>query len=385
MSQIKVLVVDDSAFMRKILTDLLSSDQDITVVGTARNGEDALKKAAQLEPDVITLDVEMPVMDGITALQELLRQRPVPVVMVSSLTQAGAETTIQALTLGAVDFVGKPSGHISLDMAKTRDELVRKVKQAAQAQVRVPLVGRPGQTGSSRPLRSARPVPPRPTQARPGVRPAGLGTRPPLPALRPAGSGPTPAGAGGGSLVPIIAIGCSTGGPGALHRVIPALPGDLPAAVLIVQHMPPGFTRSLADRLNDLSALTVKEAAGGERLTAGQALIAPGGLHLTVDADGVVHLDDGPPQHGVRPAVDRLLMSLAAHHGPRTLAVIMTGMGFDGARGTAALREAGGRAVAEDQSTCVVYGMPRAVIELGQADRVVPLDDIPTAILEMMP
>lgn len=347
MTQIRVLIVDDSAFMRKILTDLLNSDSSLTVIGTARNGEDAVRKAAALNPDVITLDVEMPVMDGLTALQELLKQRPVPVVMVSSLTQAGAETTVRALELGAVDFVGKPSGHISLDMAKTRDELVRKVKQAAQARVRVP--------------RSA------PTTGTPKIikKPVVTSTARGRP--------------------PIVAIGCSTGGPGALHRVIPALPGDLPAAVLIVQHMPPGFTRSLANRLNELSALTVREAEGGETVAAGQALIAPGGFHMTVDADGVVHLDEEPPQHGVRPAVDRLFASLAAHHGPRTLAVIMTGMGFDGARGTKAVRAAGGRAIAEAESSCVVYGMPRAVIELGQADRIATLDDIPAAILEMMP
>lgn len=339
---IRVLIVDDSVFMRKIIGDLLSSDSGIAVIGTARDGIDAVEKCKLLRPDVVTLDVEMPRLDGLGCLERLMNECPTPVVMVSSLTQEGAATTVRALALGAVDFIPKPSGSISLDMAKVRDELTAKVKVAARAN-----------------LRRARPSPE------------------PLPAVNGRGGGRA-----AGRPRRIVCIGCSTGGPGALHEVVPRLPADLGAPVLIVQHMPPGFTRSLAQRLDELSPLRVREAAAGDRFGPGDVLIAPGGSHMTVVSGDMIALNQDPPVHGVRPSVDVMLHSVVQHYGGDAVGVILTGMGFDGARAMAELHRAGGHTIAEHQSTCVVYGMPRAVVELGVADVVAPIHEIAERIVE---
>ncbi|MBP2017640.1 two-component system chemotaxis response regulator CheB [Symbiobacterium terraclitae] len=347
---IRVLVVDDSAFMRKVLTELLQSDPQITVVGTARDGQDGLEKVLRLEPDVVTLDIEMPRLDGFGTLREIMARRPTPVVMVSSHTSEGAEATIRALALGAVDFVAKPSGSISLNMHITRDELVAKVKGAAGATPRV---------------RTVVPPPPR----LPGR------VQGPVPVVR-----PRPVAGGDRPPRRLVVIGCSTGGPGALHQIIPRLPGDLPAGVLVVQHMPPGFTRSLAERLNELSAIPVKEARAGDPVRAGEVLVAPGGYHMTVDSEGRIQLDQGPPVHGVRPAVDVTLASVVPQWGNRLVGVILTGMGYDGAKGMVSLLRAGGWTIAEDASTCVVYGMPKVVVELGAAREVLPVHAIAEAI-----
>ncbi|HYG58872.1 MAG TPA: chemotaxis response regulator protein-glutamate methylesterase [Symbiobacteriaceae bacterium] len=348
---IRVLVVDDSAFMRKVLTDLLQTEPSVTVVGTARDGQDGVEKAMALQPDVITLDIEMPRLDGYGALREIMSQRPTPVVMVSSLTREGAEATVRALALGAVDFVAKPSGSISLNMHVARDELVVKVKAAAGATPRYRRV-----LGDLPPLRrETKPAP---------VRKA--------------------AEAGGGMPRRLVVIGCSTGGPGALHQIIPRLPADLDAAVLVVQHMPPGFTRSLATRLDEISAIPVKEAEEGDRVTAGQVLVAPGGFHMLVDAGGAIRLNQDPPMHGVRPAVDKTLESTVPLWKGEMVGVILTGMGYDGAKGMVGLKKAGGRTIAEDASTCVVYGMPKVVVEMGAADRVLPVHDIADAIVRLV-
>lgn len=342
---IRVLIVDDSAFMRRIISDLLT-EGGIEVVGTARDGLDALSKAAELQPDVITLDVEMPNLDGYGTLRELMVRRPVPVVMVSSLTRAGAEATIRALALGAVDFVAKPSGSISLNMHVVGSELLAKVRAAAGATPRYRRVVAD------------------------------------LPVLQRDQSGVQP----GSRRVSqqVVAIGCSTGGPGALHQLVPRLPASLPAGVVVVQHMPPGFTQSLARRLDEISALMVREAEEGDLVESGLVLLAPGGMHMLVGADGRISLSDDPPLHGVRPAVDKLLGGVVARWGRHALGVILTGMGHDGARGVAALKKAGGFAIAEDASTCVVYGMPRAVVDLGLADQVLPIQDIAGAIVERL-
>lgn len=343
--QIRVLIVDDSAFMRKIIGDLLSSDSGIAVIGTARDGIDAVEKCKLLRPDVVTLDVEMPRLDGLACLERLMNECPTPVVMVSSLTQEGAATTVRALALGAVDFIPKPSGSISLDMAKVRDELTAKVKVAARANLRRARLSQPLPVVGGR------------TVGRDGGRDAGRPRR-------------------------IVCIGCSTGGPGALHEVVPRLPADLGAPVLIVQHMPPGFTRSLAQRLDELSPLRVREAAAGDHFGPGDVLIAPGGSHMTVASGDTIALSQDPPLHGVRPAVDVTLHSIVQHYGGDAVGVILTGMGFDGARAMAELHRAGGRTIAEHQSTCVVYGMPRAVVELGVADVVAPIHEIAERIVE---
>jgi two-component system, chemotaxis family, protein-glutamate methylesterase/glutaminase len=342
---IRVLVVDDSAFMRKVLSDLMQTDPAITVIGTARDGLDGVQKFTTLQPDVVTLDIEMPNLDGYGTLREIMAKRPTPVVMVSSLTREGAEATVRALALGAVDFVAKPSGSISLNMHVTRDELVAKVKAAAGATPRYRRV-----LGELPPLRREAKV------DRPVIRDIG-----PLPRK-------------------LVLIGCSTGGPGALHQIIPRLPGDLAAAVLVVQHMPPGFTRSLAGRLDEISAIPVKEAAEGDRLQSGHVLVAPGGFHMTVGSDGLIRLNQDPPVHGVRPAVDKTFESVIPLFGQHLVGVILTGMGYDGAKGMVGVKKHGGRTIAEDASTCVVYGMPKVVAEMGAADQVLPVHEIADAI-----
>ncbi|HAI86461.1 MAG TPA: chemotaxis response regulator protein-glutamate methylesterase [Firmicutes bacterium] len=361
MAQVSVLVADDSAFMRKVISDLIASDPGITVTGTARDGSDCIQKARSIRPDVITLDVEMPVMDGLTALPVLTSELGIPVVMLSSLTQAGAEVTLRALSLGAVDFIPKPSGAISLDIAVVRDELITKIKAAAAIAA-----------GRVRTLASDLRTAPRTTcigaQAGAG---AGAGARARV----------------GAKARKVVVIGTSTGGPRALTQVVPWLPPNLPAGVLIVQHMPAGFTRSLAERLNDTSKIRVAEAQGGEVISEGEALIAAGGRHMVVGSDGTLTLDDSPPLHGVKPAVDITMNSAVDLFGRKMVGVIMTGMGSDGADAMVRVKRAGGKTIAEHESTCVVYGMPKSVVDKGAADRVVPLpriaDEIVNAVLAL--
>lgn len=343
MTRIRVLVVDDSAFMRKVVADLLNAEPDIEVVGAARNGAEGLRQVESLAPDVVTLDVEMPEMNGLEMLERLMAERPLPVVMVSSLTQPNAEVTVRALAMGAVDFVAKPSGTISLDMHRVRDDLVRKVRAAAG----VPRANL---------ARRTRAVPP-PVRAPEAA--AGAARAPRSRALS-----------------RLVVIGVSTGGPSALMEVIPRLPADFPGGILLVQHMPPMFTRHLAEHLNAASALAVREAREGDVLSDGLCLVAPGGKHLVFMEGGYVSLDDSPPRHGVKPAVDVTLESVAERWRGESLVVIMTGMGMDGARGARAMKARGARVIAQDEATCVVYGMPRAVVEMGLADHVAPLGDI---------
>jgi two-component system, chemotaxis family, protein-glutamate methylesterase/glutaminase len=346
---IRVLVVDDSAFMRHSVSRALDAQPDIEVVGNAHDGQEALDLVRTLRPDVLTMDVEMPRLDGLQALAALMKDHPVPVVMLSSLTSEGAPATIRALELGAVDFIAKP-GLPAVGLGTVRDRLVVAIRTAATAKIRrVP-------PPSARPLARVAPRPPV-TDAAPAARQR---------ADR------------------VVAIGCSTGGPRALIEVVPRLPGNLPAAVLIVQHMPAGFTKSLAERLDHASALTVKEAEEGDVPARGLALLAPGGRHMTLDAQGRVRLLDSPPVHGVRPAVDLLFRSLPPVFGRRCVAAILTGMGSDGADGAAVLRAAGARIITEDASTTVVYGMPRAVVERGLSHRQAPLPDVAMAIVDLL-
>lgn len=350
---VRVLVVDDSALMRQMVSRFLT-EAGFTVVGTAANGRLGLEKALALRPDVITLDVEMPEMNGLDMLRLLMAQAPTPVVMLSGLTQAQAPAAVEALALGAVDVVAKPGGAaISLQLGDVRDELVQKVAAAARSRPR-------GGALPSRPY-------PRPVQT-PGK------------AAGPEAGGPAGSGPAGAPPVGVIVIGCSTGGPGALSVVIPQLPQDYPWTVLVVQHMPPGFTASLARRLDDMSAVPVQEAQDRVKPGAGEVWIAPGGRHLIMDAAGVLRLTEDPPVHGVRPAVDLTLVSTAAVWRRRVVAVIMTGMGRDGARGAEAVKAAGGRVLAQDEASSVVFGMPRVVIEQGLADEVLSLDDMAQAL-----
>jgi len=342
---IRVLVADDSAFMRKVLSDMFAAEPDFQVVDTARNGLMAVEKVKQYRPDVVVLDVQMPVMDGLTALELIMRECPTPVIMFSSLTYEGAQATLQALAAGAVDFVAKADGPIS-NIDSVRQELITKCRLAVHARV----------TGTVSPRSSAVPL----TVKR--SIPLNRSTRNEY----------------------IVAIGASTGGPRALQEVITNLPPDLPCGIVIVQHMPPGFTRSLAERLNNLTALTVKEAADGDVVHPATVFIAPGDYHMEVDRDGqqtVVRLNQKPAIGGLRPAVDPLMKSVARHYGPRAVGVILTGMGRDGAEGIKEIKRNNGYTIAEDQSTAVIYGMPKAAIELGVVDAVVPLPAIAEAIV----
>ncbi len=348
--KIRVVVVDDSAFMRKMVSDILSRTPDIEVAAAARNGREGLSQVIQQRPDVVTLDVEMPEVDGLEALKFIMQERPTPVVMLSSLTKEGADTTMRALQLGAVDFVHKPSGAISLDLDKVADEIVDKVRSAAQANIR----------SLSRPT-AAYDAAPKPSPAAAKPRPS-----------------PT---AAPGRFEYVVALGTSTGGPRALQEVIPRLPGSLPAPVVVVQHMPPKFTRSLAERLDSTSAVRVTEAEEGDALTPGHVLIAPGGRHMRVGPDRRIHLSDEPPLWGVRPAADYLLESVLEQFGDRTIGVILTGMGQDGCRAMRAIHAQGGQTIAESEETCVIYGMPRAVVEAGAADHVAPLHRVPDQIV----
>lgn len=360
---IRVLIVDDAALMRHRLRSIITGTAGFEVAGVAASGADCLAQLATLRPDVITLDVWMPEMDGLTTLGRIMRERPTPVVMVSSLTEAGAQTTLDALALGAVDYLTKPSS-LSDPASNFAAELIGKLSIAAQARVRAP---RPG----AAPLHAE---PPRDPLSHSSARPL-------IPPSRPATTGDPPVAP---RLVPIqrslghalVVIGSSTGGPQMLDRLFSDLSERLPAAFLVVQHMPPLFTQSLAARLDRHTAMQVREVEEGDYLAEGLALVARGGSHVTLGPDQRLHLDQSAPVHSVRPAIDRTLFSLAEQWRGRCLTVILTGMGVDGADGARAVRLKGARIVAQDESTSVVYGMPRAVVEAGLASAVLPIERI---------
>jgi two-component system chemotaxis response regulator CheB len=345
--RIRVLVVDDSVVIRRLVTHALEEDPDIEVVGAASNGAIALQRIPQFDPDVITLDIEMPEMDGLEMLRALRPQYPhLRVIMFSTLTERGATATLQALTLGADDYVAKVSNEGSLDrsMARLRSELLPKIKQFFRAATDT---GRSG---------------PQPAQtARPAVR---LLQTPPK----------------------VVVIGVSTGGPTALGAILPQLPAQFPLPVLVVQHMPPLFTRLLADRLNTTCTMPVKEAVDGEMVAAGNILIAPGDFHMKLAASaGAVRvlLDQSPPRNSCRPSVDVLFTSAAAAYGGAVIGVVLTGMGQDGLHGAAVLKAQGAALLAQDEASSVVWGMPGVVVNAGLADRVVPLQGIVPEIIRL--
>jgi two-component system chemotaxis response regulator CheB len=343
----RVLVVDDSAVMRRMLTDLLSRDPAIEIVGTASDAYIARSKILKLQPDVLTLDVEMPRMDGLTFLEKLMGVHPMPVVMVSSLTQHGGETTLRALELGAVDFVPKPYPDVVARMPEVIPEIVEKIKAAAGARLRSP--GR----ASVPARRAAGPVGPPPVLARTAQR--------------------------------VIVVGASTGGTEAIRELLMDMPADAPG-IVIVQHMPEQFTRVFAERCNTLCAIRVKEAEDGDRVLQGHALIAPGNHHLQLRRDGGgyrARVEQGPPVNRHRPSVDVLFRSAAAAAGADAVGVILTGMGADGAEGLLEMKRAGARTIAQDETSCVVFGMPREAIALGAVDHVLPLARIGRMVLEL--
>jgi two-component system chemotaxis response regulator CheB len=342
---ISVLVVDDSAYMRHAIGTRALDAPDVRVIDTARDGEEALAKIKALRPDIVTLDVEMPTLDGLRALRRIMQEAPTRVIMLSSRTTDGAATTVEALRLGALDFVAKPNGDSALDLGTVRDELLTKIRRLVSAPAPRPI------------LHQARPAP----VALDAVDAIRLG-----------------------SADKLLIIGTSTGGPRALGEMVPMLPANLDAAILIVQHMPAGFTRPLAQRLNTLAQVMVKEAQAGDPLRQGLALVAPGDSHLVVQDDNRVGLTKTDRVHGVRPAVDVTLVSACRRFGRRTVAVILTGMGVDGCAGALAIRDAGGKVIAEDESTAAIYGMPRAVVEAGAADRLVPLSQVAAEAVQFL-
>lgn len=350
---IRVLVVDDSAFMRKVLSDVFASEPDFTVVDTARNGQDAFEKIKKHKPDVVTMDVEMPIMDGITALEKIMAESPVPIIMVSSLTRDGANATIRALELGAVDFIAKASGPIS-SVSGIQSELIAKCRAVAKSNFR--------QFSAPR-TKLISPIP--------------LA----IPKKNSVNFSPSP------TTEQIVAIGTSTGGPRALQEVLTKLPGNLPCGVIIVQHMPPGFTKSLSERLNALCSLSVKEAEHNDIIRPGLVLIAPGDYHIILEREAgktLVKLNQNPPLGGHRPAVDPMMESVAAIYGKSALGVILTGMGHDGAKGIQCIKQSQGYTIAEDQSTAVVFGMPKSAIELNAVDKIVPLPLVAAEIVRII-
>lgn len=401
---IRILIADDSAFMRKVLTDLFKAQPDFEVVGTAINGRDAVEKVKKYHPDLLTLDVQMPVMDGLNALAVIMEIAPMPVVMLSSLTKEGTDETIRALSLGAVDFISKAGGSISR-IDTIEEDILAKCRAAAKANVKRAMKGARAAELAERERRAMEKAePPRmhhvelPARHNPfGTKPATEEKKPrnpfghhenPLlqkrkPTLTPHAQ-PAPnvkaSGAGSGKLV---AIGTSTGGPQALQSVITRLPGELPCGVVVVQHMPPGFTKSLANRLDSLSKVSVKEAENGDIIEPGHVYIAPGNYHMRVASEGSkrkIVLSQDPPIGNHRPAVNVLYDSVAPV-GKNLVAVIMTGMGCDGTEGMKKIKAQGGYSIAQDESTSVVYGMPKSVVDAGLADEVRPVTDIARAIV----
>jgi two-component system chemotaxis response regulator CheB len=349
MSKIRVLVVDDSAFMRKAIETMLAGEADIEIAGYGKNGVEAVDMAASLKPDIITLDVEMPKMDGITALELIMKNSPTPVIMVSSLTQEGADTTLKALDRGAVDFIPKEKSYGSVGILKISNELKNKVRRFA------------GDKSIVHRLRSnsAPHSTPRPATVTPAKKAAVSAHK------------------------KIVALGTSTGGPQSLQRVIPLLPAELGVPVVIVQHMPPSFTQSLAARLNSLSKLNVVEAQGGEMLKPNCVYIAKGGKQMTVKRTGSsasIVISEEDPKLLHNPSVDVMVDSVAESFGNEALGVIMTGMGNDGTKGLKKLKEKGGFIISQDEPSCIVYGMPRAVAEAGIADEIVSLDELASRI-----
>src|SRR5438128_1369190 len=353
--KIRILVVDDSPFMCKVLENIYNGDQQMQVVGSAKDGRQAVSMAESLKPDVISMDINMPHVDGLQATAEIMTRNPRPIVIVSSESREGAASTLRALELGAIEFVAKPSSGVDLDMQSIKEDLLRKVRMAAKVRV-VRTASRLASTiqakGSTKPAAPAAPVSPRPA-----------------------------AGTGLDQRFPVVVLAASTGGPATVMRIAPGFTRDFPAAVILVQHMPATFTTQYATQLEEFTEISVKEAAANDVLQPGTLYICPGGQHLRVSPTARIQLDSTTGRlNGYLPNIDVTLESVAAFAGPMAIAAILTGMGNDGAAGSKAVKAAGGIVFAQDEATSVIFGMPAEAIKTGAVDQVLPIDDIYSAI-----
>lgn len=342
----RVLIVDDSAFMRKVLEEMIRTDPRLEVVGQAKDGREAIAMAQTLQPDVLTMDINMPRMDGLEATQHIMTQNPRPILIVSSESREGAASTLRALDLGAIDFVTKPSSAIDLDMKTVRDELLNKLRMAAKVRV-VRTAGKHESSGA-------------------------VDAKSPAAPMRDLGATE--------AQHPLVMIAASTGGPATLMRLMPKFPKDFPAPVVLVQHMPATFTSQLSVQLTEVAKIRVKEAEANEALQPGTFYVCPGSHHLRISLTGRIKLDDGPRISGYRPCADVAFESAAAYAGANVIAVVLTGMGNDGAKGVQCVKAARGTVLAQDEATSVIFGMPQEAIRTGVVDQVVGIDEMYAAI-----
>jgi two-component system, chemotaxis family, protein-glutamate methylesterase/glutaminase len=355
--KIKVLVVEDSSLARKIITDILSSDPEIEVVGTANNGQTAIYKNDSLKPDVITMDIEMPVMDGLESLRHIMEKNPKPVLMLSVLTKHGAEETFKALEYGAVDFIPKPASNLTITLKEVADLLIEKVKSVYKSEIKIPV-----------------------KKITPEIKKAEDHTKSDF-------SKEIISIAGKETSIKVVGIGTSTGGPSALAGIFKCFPENFPCPVLVVQHMPEGFTKAFAERLDSNSGLKVKEAEDGDKIIPGHGYIAPGHSHIKIElknGEKILKLEHSEKVSGHMPSIDVLFNSIADNYGRDAVCVIMTGMGQDGAKGILKVKKNGGRTIAQDEESSVVYGMNRVAVQMGAIDEIVPLAGIPETIVKML-
>lgn len=362
--KIRVLIADDSAFMRKVLNSILSAEAGFDVAGEARDGREAVSQAEALKPDVITMDINMPHVDGLQATEQIMSTNPRPIVIVSSESREGAEITLKALELGAIDFVAKPSSGVDLDMSSVREELLRKLRVAAKVRV----VRTASRTKLAQEVANSAP------RTEPGMASV---PAPPQPSSKLSGMAPP---ARSSTKFPLVIIAASTGGPATLMKFMPGFASDFPGAVVLVQHMPGSFTSQFSQQLSESCAIRVKEAEAGEILAPSTVYVCPGSHHLRVSQTGRVSLDDGPRILGYRPCADVALETAAEYAGSMCLGVILTGMGSDGARGAQAVKNSGGYVIAQDEATSVIFGMNAEAIRAGAVDQVLPIDGIYAAI-----
>lgn len=355
----RVLIVDDSAFMRKVLQSILATDPQLEIVGEARDGREAIAMNESLRPDVISMDIMMPHVDGLQATEQIMGHNPRPIVIVSSEAKEGAEATLRALELGAIDFVPKPSSGIDLDMNSIRDEICRKLKMAAR--VRVVRNARNAGAEKARGALANSPY------AKSGPS-NGNGSHPAAPST------------GNGTRHPLVIMAASTGGPQTLMQLVPAIPREFAGTIILVQHMPGTFTAQFAKQLSEVAALKVKEAEHGDELRSGMLYVCPGSHHLKVSGSGRIELQEGERINGYRPCADVAMESAASFAGPMCIGLVLTGMGADGSKGAQAIKAAGGHVIVQDESTSVIFGMPSEAIKTGAVDQVLGVDAIPQAL-----